>query len=710
MTGASTARPLADRSPASLRPLLQPRSVAILGASADPSRIGGRPIHYLKDAGFAGPIYPINPNRSEIQGLKAYAKIEEVPGAVDTVLVAVPAPIVVGLVRDAVARGVRSFVIFSSGFAEASAEGAAWQDELTRIAAESGARMIGPNCLGMFNTQHRYFATFSGSLDHGYPKPGRIAVVSQSGAYGSHMFVLARDKGLGTNYWLTTGNECDVDVADAISFFADDPDTDVIVVYVEAIKSRERLFQALARAHEVKKPIVIMKVGRSAVGAAAAASHTASLAGSDAVYDAVFRQFGVYRAETTEEMLDVAYAATRRIYPSSGRLGIVTISGGAGVLMADAAAAHGLDVPAMPEAAQRRLKEMLPFAAPRNPVDVTAMFFNDMSLVTKNLQLMLEEGGFDAIIAFVTSIPRTRGVGDKLRHALSEAVKPYPGRLLVLSMIATPEIVREYEAEGFLAFEDPSRGVAAIAALVAFGRAFAAGKGAPPPALPTSALPAPTGPTGESEAKRVLASVGIPVVEERVATSAAAAVAAAEALGYPVALKIASADIPHKTEIGGVLLGLGTAAEVESGFGTLRERAASRAPTARIDGIAVAPMIAGGVETILGVHRDAAFGPVVMFGLGGIFVEVLKDVSFRVAPFGIDQALAMIREVKGFPLLDGARGRPKMDLEALAAALSRLSVFAAANAERIESIDINPFIVLPRGALAVDALIIPRGT
>jgi acyl-CoA synthetase (NDP forming) len=259
-----------------------------------------------------------------------------------------------------------------------------------------------------------------------------------------------------------------------------------------------------------------------------------------------------------------------------------------------------------------------------------------------------------------------------------------------------------------LAFEDPSRGVAAIAALGRFGRAFAAGPGAPPPALPKAALPAPGGPTGESEAKRVLASAGIPVIEERVAGSAAEAIAAAKAAGYPVALKLASADIPHKTEIGGVLLGLADAGEVEAGFATLMERARISAPTARLDGISVAPMVSGGVETILGVHSDPAFGPVVMFGLGGIFVEVLKDVSFRVAPFGIDQARAMIREVKGFPLLDGARGRPKMDVEALAQALAQLSVFAAANAERILSIDVNPFIVLPRGAVAVDALIIPR--
>jgi acyl-CoA synthetase (NDP forming) len=691
--------------PDSLRPLFWPRSLAVLGASNDPTRIGGRPIRYLKEGGFAGPIWPVNIKGGEIQGLPAFTSLDALPEAPDCLIVAVPAPIVVESVRKAAEAGTRAAVIFSAGFAEADAQGRIWQDELTRIARETGCRIVGPNCLGLFNSRTGYAPTFTASLDHGHPKPGVVGMVSQSGAYGNHLFVLTRDRNIGMSCWLTTGNECDVDVSDTIAYFADDPDTKVIAAYVEGIRDRDRFMGALERARRAGKPVVMMKVGRSAVGAEAAVSHTASLAGSDAVYDAALRQAGVHRAETTEEMLDVVYAATRGIFPTTGRLGIVTISGGAGVLMADAAERHGLDVAPMPESAQARLKAILPYAAVRNPVDTTAQFFNDMSLVTEFARTLLAEGGYDAIAAFFTAIPRNRETGGRLRAALAKATADYPDRLLILSMLASPETVRDYEASGYLCFEDPTRAVAVVAALARFGRAFARGAGSPPPALPAAARMIPSEALGEAEAKALLAAAGVPVAHEHLAATAEQAVLAANELGYPVALKIASADIPHKTEIGGVKLSLADASSVREAFDDILLRARVAKPEAKIDGCLVAPMVTGGIETILGVIHDAAFGPVVMFGLGGIFAEVMKDVTFRIAPFGLDEARAMIREIRGFPLLDGARGRPKLDQEALARALAALSVYAAANESRFRSIDVNPFIVRESGALAVDALI-----
>ncbi|MBM3531659.1 MAG: acetate--CoA ligase family protein [Alphaproteobacteria bacterium] len=689
-----------------MRPLFWPRSVAVLGASNEPSRIGGRPIRYLKEGGFPGPIWPINVKGGTIQGLPAFKSVDELPEAAECLIVAVPAAAVCDAVENAARRGTKAAVIFSAGFAEADEQGRKWQERLVRIAAETGCRVVGPNCLGLFNARHGYAPTFTASLDHGHPKPGGVGMVSQSGAYGSHLFVLTRDRNIGMSCWLTTGNECDVDVSDAVAYFAADPDTKVIAAYVEGIKDRDRFLGALENARRAKKPVVMMKVGRSAVGAAAAASHTASLAGSDVIYDAALKQLGVHRAETTEEMLDAVYAATRGIFPETDRLGIVTISGGAGVLMADAAERHGVDVAPMPEAAQVRLKSILPFAAVRNPVDTTAQFFNDMSLVTEFTRTILAEGGYGAIAAFVTAIPRNRETGGRLKEALTKATAEYRDRLLILCMLASPEMTKEYEAAGYLCFEDPSRAVAAFAALSRFGRSFAKGAGSPPPALPSSAKPVPAGASlGEAEAKVLLASAGVPVAQEKLAKTAEEAVAAATSLGYPVVLKIASADILHKTEIGGVKLNLADADAVRAAFTQIMERAKKEKPSARIDGCLVAPMIKGGLETILGVIDDASFGPVVMFGLGGIFAEVLKDVTFRVAPFGLDEARAMIREVKGFPLLDGARGRPKLDQEALAKALSALSVYAAANAATLRSIDVNPFIVLEKGALAVDGLI-----
>ncbi len=697
--------------PASLIPLLRPRSVALVGASNDPTRIGGRPLRYYLENGFTGAVYPINPNRSEIQGVKAYPNLTSLPEAPDLVLLAIPAASVVAAAEEAAAKGAGAMVIFSSGFAEMDeGDGLAMQARLTEIARDSGMRIAGPNCLGVFNARIGHYCTFTASFDHGgFPIPGGIAIVSQSGAYGSHMATLAREKGLGTTYWVTTGNECDVQVADCIAYFADEPDVDVIACYIEGVADAARLTAALDYAYQRRKPVVVMKVGRSAVGAAAAQSHTASLAGADQVYDTVFRRYGALRVDTTEEMLDVAYACSRRTYPTGRRLGIVTISGGGGVVLADAATAAGLEVPAMPADAQRRLKELLPFAAVRNPVDITAQAFNDMSLVTKNVETMLAEGGYDFIVNFFTSVPRSKVINARLRPAMQEAARRFPGRLQIMCMISTPEMTKEYESDGYLVFEDPHRAVKALAALCRFGDAFARGARAEPPALPAGALPAPAGTVDEREAKRILAAAGIPVVEDRLARTADEARASAAAIGGPVVLKISSPDIPHKTEVGGVAIDIATPDAAAAEFTAMHARVMARQPDARIEGVLVSPMVTDGVECIMGVVVDPAFGPVVLFGLGGIFVEVLRDVTMRVAPFGIDDAEAMIREVKGFAMLDGARGKPKADIAALADALARLSVFAAANAGRIASLDVNPILARPegKGVVAVDALFVP---
>jgi len=694
--------------PSTLTPLMKPRSIAVIGASDDPTRIGGRPVRYCKDH-FKGPLYPVNPNRQEVQGLRAYPSARDLPEAVDCAILAVPAAATLKAVEDCVARGIKGLIVLSSGFAEMSGEGAAMQDQVRDAALKGGARLLGPNCLGLFSAQLGNFLTFSSSIEHGRPKIGHIAIASQSGAFGSHLFVLARQRGIGLSAWITTGNEADVDVADAIHFFAEDPDTHVIAAYAEGLKERERLFAALEAARRARKPIVMMKVGRSEIGAQAARAHTASLAGSDAVCDAVFRQFGVHRARTADEMFDVAYAAQRRQFPTRGRLGVMTISGGAGVLMADAASDHGLTLPPMPETAQAELMKIVPFANPRNPVDITGQAFNDLhGIVTGFMSRMLAEGGYDAIATFFTSWASSPSMSPTLLAAVKAVAEKYPQTPIALSILAPPAIWQKYEAEGFLCFEDPSRAIAAIAALVEFGKAFERGPSAPVPPLPKGTLSPPSTAVGEAEAKRILASAGIPVVQDMVARSADEAVSAADRLGYPVALKVNSPDIQHKSEIGGVALNLADRAAVAKAYADLQARAKRHRPDARLEGVLVSPMVQGGVECILGVQRDPVFGPAVVFGLGGIFVEVMKDSVLRLAPFGHDEARAMIRAIKGFPLLDGARGRPKMDQDALADAIARLSAYAAANADTIESIDINPFIVLPKGAIAVDALIVPR--
>lgn len=692
----------------SLDGLFRPRAVAILGASNDPNRISGRPVRYLLEAGFKGGIYPVNPTRQTVQGLPAYPSLDALPEVPDVALIAVPAAATEEAIAACIAKGVGAAVIFSAGYAESGEGGIALQQRIAGMARKAGLRLLGPNCLGIFNSQIGFYGTFTQSLDREMPSPGPLGIVSQSGAYGSHIAYLARRRGLGINYWITTGNEADVDVSECLEWMALQPDVKVIMAYVEGVRDGARFRAALELARRNRKPIVMMKVGRSEVGARAANSHTASLAGADAIYDALFRQYGVHRATTTEEQIDVAYACARGIFPKSNRLGVITLSGGAGVLISDAAERHGLDVAPMPEAAQRTLKALLPFATVDNPVDTTAQALNDMGLLARNIEVVLDEGGYDALICFFTTVPNTRTLSAPLREAIAQGCARFPDRLIALSMIGDPDVVAGYEASGMLTFEDSNRAVVALAALVRFAEAFdrtaeqagiVAGAGAI------------TGAMSEVAAKALLAQAGIPFLSERLVTDAESAGAAADAMGYPVVMKIVSPDIAHKTEIGGVLVGVATRAGVQEGFATLLQRAATHRPEAKIDGVLLAPMARPGVETIIGVTRDPVFGPAVMFGLGGVHVEVLKDVTFRLAPFGPEEAHRMIGEIRGRAILSGVRGAPPADVDALAGVLVAISAFAAAHADDFETIDLNPVVVLPagEGAVALDALVVPRG-
>ena len=691
----------------SLVPLLRPQSVAVIGASDTPSRLGGRPIHSMKQVGYKGRIYPVNPNRETVQGLTAYPSIKDLPEAVDCAIIAVPARIALDAARDCAELGAKSAIVFTSGFAEVGGDQVEQQAELTAIARDSGMRIVGPNCLGIFNIEHKWYGTFVSQEGLTGTKTGATAIISQSGAYGSHMFQALQLRGVGATNWVTTGNECDVDVAAVIEHFAGDPDVKVIAAYAEGMQDCEAIHRALAAARDAEKPVIFTKVGTTDVGARAAASHTASLAGADAIYDALFRHYGVYRAHTTEEMVDVAYACQFGHYPTGRDLGLQTISGGVGVLMADAAEEFGLDVPPVPEATQKKLKDIIPFAGVTNPVDFTAQALNDPEVMKKNIRLTIDEAGYDILVIYMASVPWTPFTRQICKDIFSEIRQAYPDETIVLSLLGWPELLPPYEEMGYPCFMDPTLAVRAAAALCHFGEIFARGRPDAPPAPPAGMLAAPKETVAEHEAKRVLASAGIPVVREALAASADEAVAAWQQFNGPVVMKIASPDIAHKTEIGGIALNLNDADAVAAAHGTLIERAKTARPDARLDGIIVADMVPGGVETVIGVVRDPLFGPAVMFGLGGIFVEVLKDVAFRLAPFGIDEAHRMIDQIKGRKVLDGVRGGPPADIDALAEALARLSVFAAENADAIDSIDINPFLVLPEGAVAVDALIVP---
>lgn len=689
---------------ASLTPLLQPRSVAVVGASADATRIGGRPVSYMLRGEFQGRVMPVNPKRSEIQGLPAYASIDDLPEAPDASVVAVPAAQVVDTVDALGRRGGRSAIIFSSGFSEVGAQGEALQQQLLATARRHGMRLLGPNTAGAFNSTIGFFGSFMSGLERGFPLPGRIGIASQSGAYGAHLLGLARARGLGTPICAATGNECDVTLGEAIGWMVENPDIDVVMAYAEAVRDVDSFIAALEAAHAARKPVILQKVGRSALGQKAAMSHTAALAGDDRVFDAMLADYAVIRVESSAELLDVAYTATRRIYPANNSLGMLTISGGAGIIVSDLAEQLDVPMPPMPEPAQADLKAAVPFCSPINPVDCTAQVLNDLTLAGTFGERMVSDGGYASVLAFFSQAGTVPSVAPKLCAELKKVKDAHPDRLFVMSLIGEPEQNRPYEEAGFVLMEDPTDAVKVIKAMGQLGDAFARPL---PRREAVSPVTLPEATPGEAEAKQLLAAHGIPAVPEKVLGSAEEAAAYAEQIGFPVVMKIASADIVHKSEIGGVLLNVADEDSVREGFQTLLGNAERHVPEAKLDGVLVARQIVGGVECFMGIQRDPQFGPVAVFGLGGIFVEVLKDVAFRRCPFDREEARDLILSIKGAPLLQGARGRAPVDLDALSQVLANLSRFAVGAGKRLDSIDINPVFAMPegQGAFAADAVI-----
>jgi acyl-CoA synthetase (NDP forming) len=693
---------------ASLEPMFRPRAVAIIGASSDPARIGGMPLAFLKANKFAGPIYPVNPRGPTIQDLPAFASIRDIGKPVDLALIAVPAVHVIPSLEACIDVGVRAVIIFSAGFAEIDEEGARQQERIAAIGREGGIRIMGPNCIGLVNFSTGLYMSFHPSFAFSGKPGGRLGIVTQSGAFGGHVHRMAIDRDFAYSYCITTGNEADVDVADGLAFLAEDPGTTAIQVYLEGFRNGRKLMRALEMAQRNKKPVIAIKLGRTEAGAAAAASHTAALAGADTIWDAVLRQYGVYRATSIEEFLEIGIACATAQRPANDRIGLVTVSGGVGVLMADAAADRGLEVAPMPQPPQDKIKKLVPFAATRNPIDITGQVVNDFSLLGQAIDIIAAEGGYGSLVPFIGSSARIPERAAILLEQFTQLRKHYPDLLVVAAAISPPEFRNGVQALGYLSYEEPVSAVRAIAALAAFRRHFER-KDALADAPPAVPAPARGGPLSEYDSLRFLKAAGLPVVDARLVASADEAEAAAKALGFPVALKVASAEILHKSDVGGVALGLASPAALREAYAKMAVGVAAKTGRA-VDTFTVAPMISGGVETVLGVNRDPVFGPVVMFGLGGIFVEALGDVVFRAAPFGIDEAHRMIREIRSFRILEGVRGRPPADIDALAAALARLSAVAAAHADAIETIDVNPFLVRAKGqgAVALDALVIPR--
>ncbi|EPX77101.1 acetate--CoA ligase family protein [Litoreibacter arenae] len=682
--------------------LVAPRSVAMIGASEDVTRIGGRPIAAMLKAGYAGRIYPVNPKRDTVQGLKCYASVDDLPEAPDAALIAVAARMVPDTIEALGRKGCKAATLFSAGFAEVGEEGLAAQTELVALAHEHGIRLLGPNTLGVYNVDIGYYGTFSSSLDTGYPKPGNIGIASQSGAFGAHLGALARDRALGVSMLITTGNEADITVADAIHWMAERDGIDVICTYMEAVNDPAALLAALDAARAAGKPVIALKAGRSAVGAQAAASHTASLTGDAVVADAVFRDHGVILVRDPEAMMDIAYAASKKIYPAAHSLGVITVSGGAGIVISDEAERIGLPMPAMPQAAQARLKALLPYASPVNPLDCTAQALNDPSLLESFTRAALEDGGYGAVLCFLTYVAGSPAVSDAILAAMKPLRAEYPDRIIAFCALGAPEVLERYDDEGILVFNDPCRAARAIHAICETRAGERATK-----LTAANSVTLPEHAPDEAEAKSILSEAGVACAPESRAENADEAVTAAEVLGYPVVMKILSPDIIHKSDIGAVKLNLRSEDDVRTAYDAIMQAADTHAPDAAISGVLVAKQLSGGVECLMGINRDPTFGPVAVFGLGGIFVEILDDVALRICPFDAATARDMILSIRGAPILNGARGQEPADIDALAQMLSQLSVFAAGAGERLLSIDLNPVLAMPQGqgAYALDAVI-----
>lgn len=703
---------------ASLRPFFQPRVVAVVGASRDPRSVGFRLLDALRASGFTGRIYPVNPHASELAGLRVYPSVRAIPEPVDLAVIVVPRDAVLPVVDDCAAREVRALVVITAGFAEVDDEGRELQRRLVEKIRQYGMRMVGPNCFGLVNADPavRLNATFTPL----FPLPGRIAMSSQSGALGLALLGAAHRLHLGVSTFVSVGNKADVSGNDLLQYWEEDPATDVILLYLESFGNPRR-FARIARRVSRRKPIVAVKAGRTPSGRRAAGSHTAALAASDTAVEALFHQTGVIRAETLEELFALAAGLSAQPLPPGRRVGLVTNAGGPAILCTDACEAAGLLVPELSARTKAALASFLPPAAAlKNPVDLIASA--TPAQYAKAIEAVMQAEEIDALIVLYISVTPTdtSGIAEGIRsgieagRAAGAAAKP-----VLICWMAEGDQDRTFALPGeriptYPLPEMPARVLSKMAA-------YADWRAQPLGMVPDfddldlataketckKAL-AQRGPgwLTVEETRAVLTAAGLPLPDGGLARTADKAAALARRVGFPVAVKLASHRIAHKTEAGGVRLNLTSETQVREAFEAIRSRLAQMQQLDAMDGVVVQPMIAGGVEVMIGVTHDPSFGPLVAFGLGGVYVEILSDVRFRVTPLTDRDAADMIRDIKGYRLLTGYRSHPPADLPALEETLLRVSRLAEEVPEIVE-LDLNPVFALPpgQGCRIVDARI-----
>lgn len=708
---------------ASLRPMLEPRSVAVVGASRDATSVGRRIVDGLIAAGFSGPIYPINPHAAEIGGRKAFASVRDLPRGVDLAVVVVPQPAVLSVVDDCAATGVKSLVVITAGFAETGPEGRALQQALVEKTRGYGMRMVGPNCMGLLNT--RADIRLNASFSPVFPPTGHIGFSSQSGALGLTILELAARRQAGLSTFVSVGNKADVSSNDLLEYWEGDPSTNVILLYVESFGNPRR-FARLARRIGRKKPIVAVKAGRTRAGVRAAGSHTAAFAASDVAVAALFHQSGVIRADTIDDMFDIAACLDAQPLPLGRRVAIVTNAGGPGILAVDACEAAGLTVAEFSAETRARLAAFLPsVASVGNPVDMVASASGDDYRRAIEVALTADES--DALIVIFTPVDATRSaeIQSAIREGVADGRRAGATRKPILACVMADlgrVLPLDVGGEHLPTYAFPENAARALGKIAAYAtwraqppglfwgfddvRADVARDVCRKALIDEHGAPRGDRWLGSDEVSAVLSAFGLPLAVGAVAHTADEAAALASVLGFPVAAKLTSRRVQHKTEIGGVRLNLANEHAVRKAFSDIVARARQFVPVETIDGVLIQPMIVGGVETIIGLADDPLFGPLIAFGLGGIHVEVLGDVRFRVAPLTDRDADELLHEIRGFPLLQGYRGHPAADVEALRDILLRISSLAEEVPEILE-LDLNPVIALPpgNGCRIVDARI-----
>jgi len=719
MDSSKTAHQLSDDFP-DLTRFMAPRAMAIVGATEDLSKFGGRCMRQAIDFGYEGAIYPVNPKRESIFGLSCYKNIGDLPSVPDHVGLILSAKAVPAALEECASKGVPFVTIFSSGFGEVgTSEGKELESRILSIARAANIRLMGPNCNGMVNFVDRFALTSTATIQGAHVPSGDIGVVSQSGGAGQvNVMWRAQQAGLGISYQVSCGNASDLDLVDYAAFMLKSQATRVVLMLVESISSGHRLGQLAELSHQVNKPIVMVKIGRTQAGSRAAASHTGAITGADDVCDAALRQMGIIRVDDCNELYETAMLLRQQKVCTGRRAAATSISGGNLVMVADLGSLQQIEWPEYSDTTCRQIEELLPgFGNPSNPTDLTAAAIGQAGAYVKAVEIILEDPGIDALIPVLTMAHSSEimSVAELSANSPKPVAMLWTGGATDRPEFKASDLVRM----GHAVYTDTHQCVKALARLMDYGdyRKGLANKvlRPRPPEIEMKKARELVSEAGhsltETQAKKLLQFYGIPITREHLATTAEQAVALAKSINGAVALKIQSPQILHKTEVGGVRINLATAAEVSEAYAQILQSVQRHAPNASIDGVLVQEMVTDAVEFFVGVSKDPVFGPVLTIGFGGIYVEILQDVVFRIPVLDKEAVATALQQLRGYGLLLGARGGAPRDINALIDTIVKISWLAVDLADLIDEIDINPIGVLPdgQGVRVIDSLIVRPG-